>query len=111
MSFEELLERIERLEYHQSLLVRMAASSNNQFDKLIIERGLGKKEVQAFYKLCEVMSKELEDQKAEGFVNFHPLFEKFNKELHPNLQIKEVIHACVLQRIFLPLMDDFKRYL
>jgi len=111
MSFEDLLKRIEKLEYHQSLLVRMAASSNAQFDKLIIEKGLGKNEVQAFYKLCEYMSKEMEDQKAEGFVNFHPLFEKFNEQLHPNLQIEEVVHACVLQRIFLPLMDDFKRYL
>ena len=108
---EEILERIKRLEYHQSLLLKMIDSNKAKFDMLVIERGLSERDVQVFCTNCERMSIELEEQKAEGFVYFHPLFKKFKEELHPRFQVEEVIHACILQRLFLPLMDELKRYL
>lgn len=108
---EELIDRLKRLEYHQSLLLKMVGSNKARFDMMVIERGLSERDVQVFCENCERMSKELEEQKAEGFVYFHPLFKKFKEELDPRLQVEEVIHACILQRLFLPLMDEFKRYL
>lgn len=108
---DELLERLKRLEYHQSLLLRMVGNSKAKFDMLVIERGLSERDVQVFYRNCEQLSMKLEEQKAEGFVYFHPLFNKFKEELHPRLQVENVIHACILQKIFLPLMDELKRYL
>lgn len=108
---DEILERLQRLEYHQSLLLKMVGNSKARFDMLVIEKGLSKRDVEVFYKNCEQLSMELEEQKAEGFVYFHPLFNKFKEELHPRLQVEEVIHACILQKLFLLLMDELKRYL
>jgi hypothetical protein len=108
---DELLERLNRLEYHQSLLLKMVEGSKARFDMLVIEKGLSERDVQIFYKQCEQLSMELEEQKAEGFVYFHPLFNKFQEELHPRLKVEEVIHACILQKLFLLLMDELKRYI
>jgi NifU-like protein involved in Fe-S cluster formation len=111
MDLEAILERISRLEYHQSLLLKMSQTSSDAFYKLIIEKSLGEDDVKQFYNLCDVLSKELEEQKAEGFVHFHPLFKKFTMMLHCSLQIEEVIAACITQGLYLPLMTELKNYL
>lgn len=111
MNNSDLLERIERLEFHQSLVLKMVSNSHFGFYKLIIERSLLKKDVESFYKLCERVSKKIEEQKAEGFVYFHPLFEEFKSSLHPNLQAEEVIEGCLQQCVFVPLMLELKKYL
>jgi NifU-like protein involved in Fe-S cluster formation len=110
MDLEAILERISRLEYHQSLLLKMSQASPDAFYKLIIEKSLGEDDVKQFYNLCDVLSKELEEQKAEGFVHFHPLFKKFTMMLHCSLQTEEVIVACIKQGLYLPLMTELKNY-
>lgn len=106
-----LMEKINKLEYQQKLLLKIIDNPNNSFYKLVVEKSLGEKDVEAFKQLCEKMNIKLEEQKAEGFVYFHPLFKEFEKYLHPNLKVCEVIHACIKQQLFLPLMDEFKKYL
>ena len=49
MDLEAILERIERLEYHQSLLLKMSQASSAAFYKLIIEKSLGEEDVKQFY--------------------------------------------------------------
>lgn len=111
MDLEAILERINRLEYHQSLLLKMNQASSAAFYKLIIEKSLGEEDVKQFYTLCDKLSKDFEEQKAEGFVHFHPLFKKFTMMLHCGLQTEEVIAACITQGIYLPLMTELKKYL
>lgn len=111
MDLQAIVDRIKILEYHQSLLLKMNKSSSEAFFKLIIEKSLSEDEVNQFYNQCEKMSKIYKEQKAEGFVYFQPLFEKFNRELHPRLNGKEVILACLTQGLYVPIMTEFKKYL
>jgi len=106
-----LLVKIEKLEYHQGLLLKIIDNPHNEFNKLVIASSLSKKEVEEFNDLCEDMIKEWEEQKAEGFVYFHPLFQKFSNKLHARLQPEKVIPACIRQRKFLPLMEELNKYL
>lgn len=107
----ELLAKIKQLEYHQTLLLYMMKNSNDDFYKLVITYSLSEEEVAAFYDVCEKMNKELENQKAEGLLYFHPLFEQFKASLSAKVNPREVIHACISQQLFLPLMKELTKYL
>jgi hypothetical protein len=111
MDLQAIVDRIKILEYHQSPLLKMNKSSTEAFFKLIIEKSLSEDEVNQFYNQCEKMSKKYKEQKAEGFVYFQPLFEKFIQELHPRLNGEEVILACLTQGLYVPIMTEFKKYL
>lgn len=106
-----LLKRIELLEYHQSLLLQMMVDSNKDFYKLVITRKVSQQQVETFYEMCEKLSIEMKVQKAEGFVYFHPLFKEFQLSLPQNIDPEEMITACLVQKLFLPLMTEFKKYL
>lgn len=110
MKYEDLVERLNMLEYHQKLLLNMIKESHLPFDQLVIKKSLKERDVEEFYRLCESLTMELNEQKAEGFVHFHPLFEQFQNRLHPNLQASEVIQSCLKQRLFLPLMEELWKY-
>jgi hypothetical protein len=105
------MEKIKLLEYHQSLLLKMISKSNDAFYKLIIENGIGGDEVRKFEKNCDELSIKFKEQKAEGFVYFHPLFKEFTMILPPGIQAEEVINACIKQGLYLPLMSELKNYL
>lgn len=111
MDINLLIDKINKLEFQQKLLLKIIENPDYQFYKLVIENSLGEKDVNAFNILCEKMSKELEEQKAEGFVHFHPLFKEFIHHLHPSFQADKVVRACIKQRLFLPLMDEFRKYI
>ena len=53
------------------------------FIDLIIEKSLGEEDVRKFRNYCDKLSIKLEEQKAEGFVYFHPLFKEFTMKLPP----------------------------
>lgn len=110
MNEDVLVEKILKLEYHQRLLLRMLDKSNQSFYRLVIEKSLREEDVDAFFKHCDQLSIELKEQKAEGFVYFHPLFNKFKVSLHPNLQAEDVIQACIAQQLFPSLMAELKKY-
>ncbi len=109
MKFDELVEKLNLLEYHQKLLIKMLSETEQSFYKLVVEKSLKEKDVAALFSLCDKLSIDLKDQKAEGFVHFNPLFEKFETSLHPNLQAEEVIRSCLKQRLFMPLMEELSR--
>lgn len=111
MDKNAIIEKIKLLEYHQSLLLQMISQSKDAFYKLIIEKGIGEEEVRKFRKHCDELSKKMEEQKAEGFVYFYPLFKEFTINLPPDMQAEEVIHACLKQGLYIPLMSELKKYL
>lgn len=111
MDYERIMERINMLEFHQKLLLKMVSGSNDPFYRLIIERGLTQQEVASIIKDCDKLSIEMEEQKAEGFMYFHPLYKKLSAIVQPKLQPEEVIHACESQGLFLPLMSELKKYI
>ena len=45
MNMDDLLKRIKRIEYHQTLLLKMSQTSTQAFYKLIIEKSLGEEDV------------------------------------------------------------------
>jgi hypothetical protein len=111
MNVQELLERILILEYHQKLLIKLIKNPMLDFYKLIIEHGISEQETQDFFSLCTELTTKMEEQKAEGFVYFHPLFEEFSHSLHPRLSSREVIQACLNQQLYETLLMEFAKYI
>jgi Protein of unknown function (DUF1878) len=105
----ELQARVNLLEYHQKLLLKLLINPNLEFYRLVIENGLTEHEVEAFNLLCENLNKKMEKQKAEGFINFHPLFSEFLYSLPEKLNANEVVHACLKQQLFEPLFTEFSK--
>lgn len=107
--FDELQNRIGLLEYHQKLLVQMINNSKADFYKIVIEKGISEREVQTFLQLCENLHKKMEEQKAEGFLYFHPLFNEFMNGLPETFEVKEVVQACLNQQLYEPLFKEFRK--
>ena len=77
-----LEKEIETLRYHQQLLIHIIQNPKAQFDLLIVEKNMTKEEVRETYDLCELLSKRLTLEKAEGYMNFQPLFSQLERELN-----------------------------
>jgi hypothetical protein len=110
MTINDIIEKIEMLEYHQKLLLSMVKGTNLKFDCLIVEKSLTQKEASDILLFCEKMSIEMQKEKAEGFIHFHPLYNELQAVLQPKLDAYEVIAACLEQGLFLPLMLELKKY-
>lgn len=111
MNEHELVERINILEYHQKLLLQLLNDPKLDLYKLVIEKGITEQEIKQFYSLCDKMSINLEEQKAEGYVYFHPLFHELSGSLPSKLDMREVINACLTQKLYLPLFQELVKYL
>ncbi|MGM0904355.1 MAG: DUF1878 family protein [Bacillota bacterium] len=110
MKFEEITKKIKMLEFHQNLLLQMVEGTSLKFYYLMIKKSLTQTEMDDILQFCENMSMEFKKQKAEGFVYFHPLFNEFRSFLQPKLEAEEVIAACLEQGLFIPLMQELKKY-
>lgn len=53
----------------------------------------------------------MEQQKAEGYIHFHPLFEEFLLFLPSKLDAKKGIQACDSQKLFEPLFQELAKFL
>lgn len=111
MNEHELLEKINVLEYHQKLLLKLVNDPKLELYKLIIENGLTEQDVRMFYSLCDRLNIKFEEQKAEGYVYFHPLFHELFSSLPPKVKIKDVINACITQKIYPSLFQELEKYL
>ncbi|MGM0846385.1 MAG: DUF1878 family protein [Bacillota bacterium] len=107
----ELLERIEKLEFQQKLLGEMMPEKGFDFYRLVITKGLSEKDVIEFYRLCEKLNMKSQEQKAEGYVFFSPLFKEFTEKLDSRLIPQEVINACAAQKLYPYLMEQLRRNL
>ncbi|QFT88261.1 hypothetical protein FIU87_06375 [Bacillus sp. THAF10] len=102
-----LEERLAALEFYMELVTKQLDQGKFPLDYLIIRRKLTREDVQFLFHTCEELSKEMEKQKAEGFVTFAPLLQKFQQDLHPNLDWMETIDALIKQDKYVPLMSAF----
>ncbi|MGG5253342.1 DUF1878 family protein [Neobacillus sp. SM06] len=110
MNEQDVMHRLRLLEYHQKLLVQLVANPQLDFLKKIVEKGISEQEVEAFFKLCDELTLQMEEQKAEGFLHFYPLYHKFTASLPKNLQADEAVTSCLNQNLYLDLMREFKKY-
>lgn len=111
MNEQELIKRLNLLEYHQKLLVKMMTNPKLDFYKLVIEKGITEQEVEAFFKLGDILSIKMEEQKAEGFMHFYPLFNEFTASLPAKFIVDETVTSCLSQNLFPKLMLEFKKYI
>jgi hypothetical protein len=111
MNEHELQQKIHILEFHQKLLIKLISNPKLELYKLFIENGITEQEVERFFLLCETMSIKMEEQKAEGYVYFQPLFHELSVSLPSTLDIIDVINACLIQREYLPLFQELEKYL
>lgn len=81
------------------------------FYKLVIENEITESEVIKFFYLCDELNIKMEEQKAEGFVYFHPLFDELSSSLPNKLDVKEVVQACLNQKLFESLFLEFRKYI
>ncbi|MFT4416721.1 DUF1878 family protein [Fredinandcohnia humi] len=105
---ETLEERIERIEFYQSLLIKLLDDKLAPFYKMMMEAKLSKKEIQDLLQLCEELSNEYKKQKAEGFVVFTPLLTQFVGMLDPKLEPSKTIEVLATHGNYTPLMQEFK---
>ena len=108
---DELERRIERLEYHQQLLLRMIGHEEMQLYYLIVDKNLSRKETEELLNICDNLNKEVEKQKAEGYVTFNPLLIELKSKLIPSISPTELIQACLKQGVYVSLMKELKKSL
>lgn len=108
---DEMKQRIETLEYHQQLLVRMLKHSKEQLYYLIISKDLSKGETEALLELCELLSNKYEKQKAEGYVTFYPLLTELKANLLSSISPEELVQACLKQGVYVALMEKIQEML
>lgn len=104
-----LEKEIETLRFHQQLLLQIIQNSRAKFDLLMVEKNMTKEEVEAILTLCESLSKVLTMEKAEGYMNFQPLFSQLERNLTPKLTVKELVTSCLTQGLFENLMREMEK--
>ncbi|WP_110929014.1 DUF1878 family protein [Bacillus massiliglaciei] len=107
---ENLDQEIETLRYHQKLLMNVIKQPAAKLDLLFVERNFTEKESEELLKICEVMSKKYEIEKAEGFVHFQPLFVQLEEIVNPKIKVKELVQACLSQGLFIPFMTEMAQF-
>ncbi|WP_052404858.1 DUF1878 family protein [Bacillus rubiinfantis] len=106
-----LINKIQLLEFHQKLLLELIRNPKLEFYRLIVESGLSRQEMEHFLSICDHLNEKFAEQKAEGFVHFHPLFAELKAALPVRLNLNEVVHACLTQNLYGPLFQEFAKYL
>jgi Protein of unknown function (DUF1878) len=109
--FEQLKAQVDLLQYHQKLLVLLVDNPKLEFYRLVIESGLNELEVTRFYIFCDRLSKKMAEQKAEGYVYFHPLFEELLFSLPSSLDARKVVKACLAQNLYRSLFEELSKYM
>ncbi|MFC0272063.1 DUF1878 family protein [Metabacillus herbersteinensis] len=104
-------ERLQRLEYYQSLLVEIIDSTQHSFTLLVIKSQLSKEEVKEIHQLCRALSEQHEEQKAQGLVIFTDLLTLFAGQLNSKVNVSQTIKALHNQNLYKPLMQAFLKYL
>ena len=107
----DLEKEIETLRYHQQLLLHIIRNPKAQFDLLIVEKNITREEVKEIYKICELLSKRLAMEKAEGFINFQPLFSQLERNVTPKLSVKELVDSCLAQGLYKTLMQEMSEFI
>ena len=108
--YDILIGKIEMLEFHQRLLLKLIDQPRLEFYRLIVENGISEQELERFISLCDELSIKIEEQKAEGYVYFYPLYHELANGLPKKLDIRKVVQACLAQKLYEPLFKEFTKY-
>lgn len=111
MNMNELEKRLDKIEYHQQLILRMISQTDMPLYYLIIDKNLSKKETEELLNLCDILNKEVEKQKAEGYVTFKPLLIELKSKLLSSISPGELIQACLKQGVYVSLMKELQKSL
>jgi len=111
LKMDELEKRIDKLEYHQQLILRMIGHKEMPLYYLIVDKNLSRKETEELLSLCDNLNKEVEKQKAEGYVTFYPLLIELKSKLIPSISPGELIQACLNQGVYVSLMKELQKSL
>lgn len=107
----EIERRLEKIEYHQKLLLAMIQTQNFPVYELIVKKDLAEDEVEKLFNLCDELTIQYEQQKEEGFVYFTPLLAQFVRLINKKLDPEETINAFLGQKIYVSLMEVLKKTL
>ncbi|WP_349729022.1 DUF1878 family protein [Peribacillus frigoritolerans] len=102
-------EEIEILRFHQRLLLNMIRNPEAKLDYLFVEKNFTKKEAEELLKTCDTLSKRYEIEKAEGYMNFRPLFNQFERNINSKITIMECVDACLSQGLYVSFMREMDR--
>ncbi|OEH91716.1 DUF1878 family protein [Bacillus solimangrovi] len=105
---ESVEDRLQRLEYHHRVLMKVLDSNEYPLYRLFIERKLTEKEVHELFMLCDQLQKKYKEQKEWGFVNFFPLLIQFAGLLTTKLHPDETMEALIEQKLYEELMKELK---
>lgn len=108
---ESVEEKMNRLEFQQTLMLQMIDHSKYPFFRLVLEESLSEKEMKELIELCEELDDKYEKLKEEGFVHFTFLLTHFVGMLNTKLNPLEVAEAMYYQQMFAPLMKEFIKLL
>ncbi|WP_243291460.1 DUF1878 family protein [Bacillus sp. FJAT-47783] len=103
--------RLEKLEYHMQLLLKIANKQKYPFDFLVVQNGLSRNEVDEIMSLCTELEQKHKEQKAQGLLYYTDILTLFVGQLNEKLEVNETIDAMLNQGLFIDLMKDFKRLL
>ncbi|MEX6700938.1 DUF1878 family protein [Peribacillus frigoritolerans] len=102
-------EEMEILRFHQRLLLNLIRNPEAKLDYLFVEKNFTKKEAEELLETCDILSKRYEIEKAEGYMNFRPLFNQFERKVNPKITTKECIDACISQGLYVSFMKEMER--
>ncbi|MDX8361245.1 MULTISPECIES: DUF1878 family protein [Bacillaceae] len=108
---DEFIGRIEKIEYYQTLLLKMVEEDHMPFYQMVIKEQLSKEDVDEILSICEKLSIKLEEQKAEGLLVFTPLLIEFSKTIQFKMNVKDTVTAMLKQQMYTPLMEEFMKLL
>ena len=103
-------EEIETLRYHQQLLLNIISNPGAKLDYLFVKKNFTKKEAEELLQVCEALSKRYEMEKAEGYLNFRPLFSQLEQRMNTKMTIKECIEACLSQGLYVAFMTEMSKF-
>ncbi|WP_260284559.1 YhaI family protein [Peribacillus aracenensis] len=102
-------EEIEILRFHQRLLLNLIRNPEAKLDYLFVEKNFTMKEAEELLETCDTLSKRYEIEKAEGYMNFRPLFNQFERNVNSKITIKECVDACLSQGLYVSFMREMDR--
>ncbi|MBA9025269.1 DUF1878 family protein [Peribacillus huizhouensis] len=105
----DLEREINRLKFHQTLLLNIIRNPNAQLDVLFFEKNLSEREAHEILKVCDNLSKRYEIEKAEGYIHFQPLFNCLTMELTEKVTVNELIEACLKQGLYDSFMKEMEK--
>ncbi|RHB48310.1 DUF1878 family protein [Exiguobacterium sp. AM39-5BH] len=96
-----LEEKINQLSYQMELLLGAIDWSARPFEHEIIKANLTKREVEEFFLLLDDIRERQNEQQRYGLSSVEPLLVHFVGMLHPKLDAKAILEACVHQKMAL----------